>query len=59
MDFIPLVTDEQRITFLKATEPLCSDIQRVIWDMYIKTFEIELPDAPRKIKYIKVNHSLL
>uniref|UniRef100_A0A6C0JTD7 Uncharacterized protein n=1 Tax=viral metagenome TaxID=1070528 RepID=A0A6C0JTD7_9ZZZZ len=48
MDFIPLVTDEQRITFLRCVEPLCPDMKRVIWDMYLKTFEPELPPTPIK-----------
>ena len=51
MDFIPLVTDNQRIAFLQCVEPLCPDIRRVIWDLYLKTFEPELPPAPRKIRY--------
>jgi len=50
MDFIPLVTDDQRIAFLQATEPLCPDIQRVIWDMYMRTFEPECPPTPNKIR---------
>lgn len=53
MDFIPLITDEQRIAFLQSTDSLCSDVQRIIWDMYLKTFEPETPPAPQKIKYIR------
>jgi hypothetical protein len=49
-DFIPLVTDEQRVVFCRATEKLCPDLQRLIWDMYMKTFEPECPPAPNKIR---------
>jgi len=49
-DFIPLVTDEQRVVFCRATEKLCPDVQRVIWYMYLKTFEPESPPAPKKIR---------
>lgn len=50
MDFIPLVTDEQRVVFCRATEKLCPDVKRLIWDMYMKTFEPECPPAPNKIR---------
>ncbi|QIG59856.1 hypothetical protein [Dishui Lake phycodnavirus 4] len=53
MDFIPLVTNDQRIAFLQATQPLCPDVQRILWDMYLKTFEPEIPETPRKIKYVR------
>lgn len=50
MDFIPLITDEQRITFLRCVEPLCSDMKRLIWEKYLQTLEPEVvpPPTPRK-----------
>lgn len=56
MDFIPLVCDNQRIAFLQATEPLCEDLKRLIWDKYLHTFEPQIPSAPQKIKYLRTTH---
>jgi hypothetical protein len=50
MDFIPLVTDNERIAFCQATASLCDDVQRIIWDMYLKNIEPECPPAPQKIR---------
>ncbi len=45
----PLVTDEYRITFIKATEALCPDVQRLIWhEVLYCTQPIEPPSTPRK-----------
>ncbi|ADQ91607.1 hypothetical protein OlV1_231 [Ostreococcus lucimarinus virus 1] len=62
MDFIPLVTDEFRITFCQATEPLCSDVQRIIWKKLLyEDIELKPPPTPKKcrIKYSRVSGSSL
>ena len=62
MDFIPLVTDDFRIAFCQALEPLCQDIQRVIWEKVLyDTIKLEPPPAPQKcrIKYSRVSGSSL
>ena len=47
--YFPVVTDEFRISFLKATEPLCADVQRIIWEEVLYcTQPIEPPPAPKK-----------
>ena len=44
-----LATDELRIAFLQATEPLCPDVQRKIWEEVLYcTVPIERPPAPKK-----------
>ena len=43
-----LATDELRIAFLQATEPLCPDVQRKIWEEVLYcTTPIEPPPAPQ------------
>ena len=44
-DYIPLTTDEYKLTFCRVTNLLPTDIQRTIWQ---KTFEIppQCPPAP-------------
>jgi len=62
MDFIPLVTDEFRITFCQATEPLCPDIQRIIWkNLLYDNIELKPPPTPQKcrIQYSTVSGSCL
>jgi len=62
MNFIPLVTDEFRVTFCRATEPLCSDVRRIIWEKLLyDNIELEPPNAPEKcrIKYSRVSGSCL
>jgi len=45
----PLVTDELRIAFLQSTEPLCPDVQRLIWHEVLHcTQPIDPPATPRK-----------
>jgi len=45
----PLATDELRLAFLQSTEPLCPDVQRLIWDEVIYcTQPTEPPSKPRK-----------
>jgi hypothetical protein len=50
MDYIPLVTHEYTLAFLQATEPLCSDVQRIIWHkiLYDEDRELITPPAPIK-----------
>ena len=62
MDYIPLVTDDFRIAFCQALEPLCQDIQRVIWEKVLyDTIKLEPPPAPQKcrIRYSRVSGSSL
>jgi hypothetical protein len=62
MDYIPLVTDDFRIAFCQATETLCSDVQRIIWEnLLYKDIELEPPPAPKKcpITYSRVSGSSL
>ena len=62
MDFIPLVTDEFRIAFCQATETLCQDVKRIIWEKVIyENINVEPPSAPLKcrIKYSRVSGSSL
>ena len=62
MNYIPLVTDELRLAFCKATEPLCPDVQRLIWEnLLYKDIELEPPPAPQKcrITYSRVSGSCL
>lgn len=58
---IPVVTDEYRIAFCQATAPLCSDVQRIIWEEVLYCTEpIEAPPAPKKcnISYTRLPISL-
>ena len=62
MDFIPLVTDDFKITFCQATKQLCPDVQRIIWKKLLyENIELEPPSAPIKcrIKYSRVSGSSL
>ena len=62
MDFIPLVTDDFRITFCQATEQLCPDVKRIIWKKLLyENIELDPPSAPLKcrIKYSRVSGSSL
>jgi len=43
-----LATDRLRFAFLKATEPLCPDIQRKIWQEVLYCTEPICPPAPKK-----------
>ena len=57
-----LATDDLRIAFLQATNPLCPDVQRKIWEEVIHcTTPIEPPPAPIKcgsISYVRSSISL-
>lgn len=46
-DFIALTTDDFKLTFCQATNALCTDVQRLIWEKAIVT-EPRCPPAPRK-----------
>lgn len=47
--YFPLVTDEYRIAFLQATEALCPDVQRLIWEEVLYcTQPIDPPPTPKK-----------
>ena len=53
-----LATDELRIAFLQATEPLCPDVQRKIWEEVLYcTTPIEPPPAPQKCHSVSYNRS--
>ena len=47
-DYIPLLTDDFKLAFCQATNGLCTDVQRLIWE---KTIVIEpmCPPAPKKL----------
>ena len=48
-DFIPLTTDEYKMAFCQALEPLSNDLKLVIWnDVFCK--EKQCPNAPKKIQ---------
>lgn len=50
---IPVRTDELSLAFCQATEPLCPDIQRLIWkEVLYCTVPIEAPSAPIKRTYL-------
>lgn len=62
LDYIPLVTDDFRIAFCQATEPLCTDVQRIIWKKLLyDNIELSPPSAPKKcrIQYSRVSGSSL
>jgi len=46
-DFIALTTDDFKLAFCQATNALCTDVQRLIWQKAIVT-EPKCPPAPRK-----------
>jgi hypothetical protein len=61
MDYIPLVTDDFRITFCKVTAPLCPDIQRLIWEKVLyEDIRLEPPPTPKKcrIRYSRAFENL-
>lgn len=44
-----VASDELRLTFLRATAPLCSDIQRKIWEEVLYcTIPTKPPPTPKK-----------
>ena len=50
MDYMHLHTDDYKIAFCQATNELCEDVQRIIWEKSQK-YEYEnlvCPGAPRK-----------
>jgi hypothetical protein len=57
-----LATDDLRIAFLQATNPLCPDVQREIWKEIIHcTTPVEPPPTPKKchsISYDRLSTSL-
>ena len=46
-DYIPLVTTDYKLAFCQATNALCTDVQRMIWQ-HVKDVEPRCPRAPRK-----------
>ena len=53
-----LATDELRIAFLRATDSLCPDVQRKIWEEVIYcTIPIEPPPTPQKCRSVSYNRS--
>ena len=53
-----LATDELRIAFLQATDSLCPDVQRKIWEEVIYcTTPIEPPPAPKKCRSVSYTRS--
>ena len=51
-----LATDDLRLAFLQATNPLCPDVQRKIWEEILYcTAPIEPPQAPKKCHSISYN----
>jgi hypothetical protein len=51
-----LATDDLRLAFLQATNPLCPDVQRKIWEEVLHcTIPIEPPPAPKKCHSISYN----
>ncbi len=57
-----LATDDLRLAFLQATNPLCPDVQRKIWEEILYcTAPIEPPQAPKKcrsVSYVRSSMSL-
>ena len=53
-----LATDELRIAFLQATTPLCSDVQRIIWEEVLHcTTPTKPPSTPKKCHPVSYNRS--
>mgnify|MGYP003631082372 FL=1 len=51
-----LATDELRIAFLQATNPLCPDVQRIIWEEVLHcTTPVDTPPTPIKCHSISYN----
>ena len=46
-DFIALTTDDFKLAFCQATNTLCTDVQRLIWEKAIVT-EPKCPPTPLK-----------
>lgn len=46
-DYIPLVTDDYKLSFCQVTNTLCTDVQRIIWQ-HVNVVEPKCPPAPRK-----------
>lgn len=46
-DFIALITDDFKLAFCQATNELCTDVQRLIWQKAI-VCESVCPPTPRK-----------
>ena len=51
MDYMHLHTDDYKIAFCQATNELCEDVQRIIWEKSQKyDYEnLACPGAPRKV----------
>ena len=55
---IPLRTDELSLAFCQVTEPLCPDIQRLIWhEVLYCTVPIEAPPRPEKRPLYHIHES--
>ena len=57
MDYIPLVTDDFRVTFCRVTKSLCPDVQCIIWrKLLYEDIKLTTPSTPQKcrIKYSRV-----
>ena len=53
-----LATDELRIAFLQATDSLCPDVQRKIWEEVLYcTVPIEPPPTPKKCRSVSYTRS--
>jgi hypothetical protein len=61
-DGIPgVASDDLRIAFLQATNPLCRDVQEIIWkEILYCTVPVEPPPAPKKclVYYKEYTNSL-
>ena len=52
MDYMPLHTYDYKIAFCQATNGLCEDVQRIIWNKANKyeTHDFVCPGTPKKIR---------
>ena len=57
MDFIPLATEEYKLTFCQATNALPTDVQRAIWAMTIADASPPSTPPPAPIKKKKITPS--
>jgi hypothetical protein len=48
MDYIPLVTHDYKLSFVRATNELPEELQRIIWEKIIENTEPVAPAAPKK-----------
>jgi hypothetical protein len=48
MDYIPLVTYDYTLSFVRATNELPEEIQRIIWAKIIENTEPVVPATPKK-----------